>query len=224
MEACREAGVDIGDRVARDALVDRRAGLVADRDRRQRAAVDLVELETSHAAAVRDQQVARELARHLSATGFEKWVLDAALRHLVAGATGVLHSLSNGTYSLTLEPKTSNFCVIDHANADAVRSARTLSGGETFLASLALALALADEVAHLGAGGATRLESMFLDEGFGTLDADTLDTVAGALEDLGAQGRTVGLVTHVTELAERLPVRFEVTKTPTGAAVERIDR
>ena len=65
---------------------------------------------------------------------------------------------------------------------------------------------------------------MFLDEGFGTLDADTLDTVAGALEDLGAQGRTVGLVTHVTELAERLPVRFEVTKTPTGAAVERIDR
>ena len=224
VEACREAGVDIGDRVARDALVDRRAGLVADRDRRQRAAVDLIELETSHAAAARDQQVARELARHLSATGFEKWVLDAALRHLVAGATGVLHTLSNGTYSLTLEPKTSNFCVIDHANADAVRSARTLSGGETFLASLALALALADEVAHLGAGGATRLESMFLDEGFGTLDADTLDTVAGALEDLGAQGRTVGLVTHVTELAERLPVRFEVTKTPTGAAVERIDR
>ena len=224
IEACRQAGVDIGDRVARDALVDRRAGLVADRDRRQQAAVDLVELETAHTAAVRDQQVARELARHLSATGFEKWVLDAALRHLVAGATGVLHALSNGTYSLTLEPKTSNFCVIDHANADAVRSARTLSGGETFLASLALALALADEVAHLGAGGATRLESMFLDEGFGTLDADTLDTVAGALEDLGARGRTVGLVTHVTELAERLPVRFEVTKTPSGAAVERIDR
>ena len=224
IEACRQAGVDIGDRVARDALVDRRAGLVADRDRRLRAAVELVELETAHTAAVRDQQVARELARHLSATGFEKWVLDAALRHLVAGATGVLHALSNGTYSLTLEPKTSNFCVIDHANADAVRSARTLSGGETFLASLALALALADEVAHLGAGGATRLESMFLDEGFGTLDADTLDTVAGALEDLGARGRTVGLVTHVTELAERLPVRFEVTKTPSGAGVERIDR
>ncbi len=224
VDACREAGVDLGDRVARDVLVDERAALLADRDRRQRATSELVELESSHATFVREQQVARELARHLSATGFEKWVLDAALRHLVAGATGVLHSLSNGTYSLTLEPKTSNFCVIDHANADAVRSARTLSGGETFLASLALALALADEVAHLGAGGATRLESMFLDEGFGTLDADTLDTVAGALEDIGAQGRTVGLVTHVTELAERLPVRFAVTKTPSGSTVERIDR
>jgi exonuclease SbcC len=222
--ACEAAGVDIGDRVARDALVDQRATLVAERDRRREAAATLLELEASHASLTADQQVARELARHLSANGFEKWVLDAALRHLVAGATGVLHALSNGTYSLTLEPKTSNFCVIDHANADAVRSARTLSGGETFLASLALALALADEVAHLAAGGAGRLESMFLDEGFGTLDADTLDTVAGALEELGAQGRTVGLVTHVAELAERLPVRFAVTKTPSGSTVERIDR
>ncbi|MCU0310524.1 MAG: SMC family ATPase [Acidimicrobiales bacterium] len=224
VDACRDVGVELGERVARDALVDHRAGLAAERDRRRAAAATLVALEEAHAGYVRDQQVARELARHLSATGFEKWVLDAALRHLVAGATGVLHSLSSGTYSLTLEPRTSNFCVIDHANADAVRSARTLSGGETFLASLALALALADEVAHLGAGGATRLESMFLDEGFGTLDADTLDTVAGALEDLGAQGRTVGIVTHVAELAERLPVRYSVTKTPTGAVVERIDR
>lgn len=222
--ACAEAGVEIGDRVARDALVDQRAGLVADRDRRHEAAATLVGLEAGHASRAQDQQVAHELARHLSANGFEKWVLDAALRHLVAGATGVLHALSNGTYSLTLDPKTSNFCVIDHANADAVRSARTLSGGETFLASLALALALADEVAHLGVGGATRLESMFLDEGFGTLDADTLDTVAGALEDLGAQGRTVGLVTHVAELAERMPVRFAVTKTVSGSSVERIDR
>ena len=64
----------------------------------------------------------------------------------------------------------------------------------------------------LAAGGAARLESIFLDEGFGTLDPDTLDVVAAAIEELGARGRMVGVVTHVRELAERLPVRFEVRK------------
>src|SRR5690606_3345684 len=104
-----------------------------------------------------------------------------------------------------------------------VRSARTLSGGETFLASLALALALADQIGGLAAGGAARLESLFLDEGFGTLDADTLDVVASALDELGARGRMVGVVTHVRELAERLPVRFEVRKVGGAATVERVE-
>ena len=114
------------------------------------------------------------------------------------------------------------FAVVDHANADTIRLARTLSGGETFLVSLALALALADQIAELAAGGAVRLESIFLDEGFGSLDADTLETVAAAIEELGAQGRVVGVVTHVRELAERLPVRFEVRKGPGGSTVERV--
>ncbi|MCD9623830.1 AAA family ATPase [Rhabdothermincola salaria] len=221
--ACAAAGVSMTGAPVRDVLVDARAEVEADLERRRAAVAQRDELEAREAELAEAQEVAKELGRHLAANGFEKWVLDAALRHLVAGATGILHALSAGTYSLTLDPKTSNFSVIDHANADAVRSARTLSGGETFLASLALALALAEEVAHLGAGGAARLESMFLDEGFGTLDGDTLDTVAGAIEDLGAQGRTVGLVTHVTELAERLPTRFVVAKTATGSTVQRVD-
>jgi exonuclease SbcC len=126
---------------------------------------------------------------------------------------------------------------------------RTLSGGETFLASLALALALADQVAELarggggdvGAGGtgaasgagragpvgvrarSSRLESIFLDEGFGTLDPETLDTVAGAIEELSSLGRMVGVVSHVRDLAERLPLRFEVTRGPAGATVTRLD-
>jgi exonuclease SbcC len=74
----------------------------------------------------------------------------------------------------------------------------------------------------MAAGGAVQLESIFLDEGFGTLDADTLDTVGGALEELAA-GRMVGLVSHVRELADRLPVRYVVTKTPTTSTVERVD-
>ena len=112
----------------------------------------------------------------------------------------------------------------DHRNADDLRSVKTLSGGETFLASLSLALALADNVAALSATGAPRLESMFLDEGFGSLDPETLDVVASAIEELGASGRMVGVVTHIRELADRLPVRYEVRKLPDGSVVERIDR
>jgi exonuclease SbcC len=166
--------------------------------------------------------VAQELARHLSARGFEKWVLDEALSLLVAGATEILLELSAGAYSLGLDER-SNFEVVDHRNADERRLARTLSGGETFLASLALALALSDQLSRLAANGAARLESIFLDEGFGALDAETLDTVAAAIEELGSQGRTVGLVSHVAELAERVPVRFEVTKGPVTSTVERVE-
>jgi exonuclease SbcC len=99
-----------------------------------------------------------------------------------------------------------------------------LSGGETFLASLALALALADRIATLAARGAARLESIFLDEGFGTLDPDTLDVVASAIEELGASGRLVGVASHAAELAERMPVRFEVHRSGNASTVERIDR
>jgi exonuclease SbcC len=127
-----------------------------------------------------------------------------------------------GAYALTLDRRSGNFAVVDHHNADTVRSVRTLSGGETFLASLALALSLADQVVELAAGGSARLESIFLDEGFGTLDPETLDTVAAAIEELGSQGRMVGLVSHVRDLAERLPIRFEVRKGPTTATVERV--
>ena len=91
---------------------------------------------------------------------------------------------------------------------------RSLSGGETFQASLAFALALSDHLASLAAGGAARLDAIFLDEGFGTLDADSLDTVAATIEALAGGGRMVGIVTHVRELAERMPVRYVVTKGP----------
>jgi len=198
---------------------------VAAADAERKAVVDGIaraeELRAADATAREAEQVAHDLAQHLNADRFEKWVLDETLQRLVGGATAILGELTGGTYSLCLARKTRGFSVIDHANADAERSARTLSGGETFLASLALALALADEVAQLAAGGAARLESIFLDEGFGTLDADTLDTVAGALEELQARGRMVGVVSHVPELADRMPVRFHVTKGSTGSTVVR---
>lgn len=191
--------------------------------RRTQLAADLARAATTRAelqAATDDEQVAGELARLLRADRFGAWILDEALQQLVQGATGLLQRLSGGAYSLVMEGK--DFAVVDHNNADAVRSARTLSGGETFLASLALALALAEQVVTLAGPTAAPLESLFLDEGFGTLDPDTLDAVATAIEELGSSGRMVGLVTHVRDLAERLPVRFEVTKGPDGATVERV--
>lgn len=163
----------------------------------------------------------KKLGLHLKANAFERWLLQEAFRNLVHDGSARLRELSSGDYSFALD-ESLNFDIIDHRNADEVRSSRTLSGGETFLASLALALSLADQIAELAAGGTAKLESMFLDEGFGTLDSDTLDTVAGTIETLSAKGRMIGLVTHVKDLAERMPVQFRVRKGPDTSTVEKI--
>ncbi len=97
--------------------------------------------------------------------------------------------------------------VVDTRQADAVRDTRTLSGGESFLVSLALALALSDLVSHK-----TRIDSLFLDEGFGTLDSETLDTALDALDALNASGKTIGVISHVEAMKERIPVQIKVKK------------
>ncbi|MDH3294189.1 MAG: SMC family ATPase [Acidimicrobiia bacterium] len=163
-----------------------------------------------------DREINRVLGQHLSATGFEGWLLNEALDNIVTRASGWLRDLSGGAYSLAVANR--DFAIIDHNNADEQRDVRTLSGGETFLTSLSLALALADSIAELAPVDAPRLESMFLDEGFGTLDGATLDVVASAIEELASTGRMIGIVTHVRDLAERLPARFEVSKTVTGSS------
>ena len=168
-----------------------------------------------------DAAVARELGGHLSATGFGRWMQNRVLEWLVAGATQRLRELSSGQYSLDLSPR-NDFLVIDHRNADEPRSAKTLSGGETFLASLALALSLAEQVAGLAAQGSARLDALFLDEGFGALDPDTLEVVAASIEQLGTE-RMVGLVTHVAELAGRIPVQYRVKKEGNSSSVERVE-
>jgi len=159
--------------------------------------------------------------RHLRSNGFERWLLTEALEDMVARATERLFDLSGGRYSL--EAVDGSFTVRDHANANERRDVRTLSGGEIFLASLSLALALADSIAELAPVDSPRLESIFLDEGFGTLDAETLDTLASAIEELSADGRLVVVITHVRDLAERMPVRFEVRKDSNSSSVERVE-
>lgn len=163
--------------------------------------------------------VAAELGRLLQSNGFERWLLEEAVAALVERANQHLLVLSGGQYSFVADETSFNVC--DHHNADEVRGARTLSGGETFLASLSLALALRDGQAEIAAEGAARLDSLFLDEGFGTLDPDALDVVTGAIEEISSHGRMVCVVTHIREVAERMDVCFEVSKGATTSSVER---
>ena len=165
-------------------------------------------------------EVAAALALHLRSDRFQDWLVSESLDVLAAAASTLLHRLSGGQFSLRYDDN--EFAVVDHRNGDEQRPARTLSGGETFQASLALALALAEHIAGMGAGGAAALDAIFLDEGFGTLDADSLETVAETIESLGGDGRMVGIVTHVRELAERVPVRYVVTKLGRTSTVERV--
>ncbi len=106
--------------------------------------------------------------------------------------------------------------VIDQWTGD-VRDPATLSGGETFVVSLSLALGLADVVTQ--EAGGTEIETLFVDEGFGTLDPDTLDDVMDRLDGLRAGGRTVGVVSHVSELRTRIPTQLHVRKTPSGSTI-----
>jgi exonuclease SbcC len=99
------------------------------------------------------------------------------------------------------------------------RHPATLSGGESFSASLALALGLAD-VVTAEAGGAL-LETLFVDEGFGSLDDETLDEVMAVLDDLREGGRTVGVVSHVADLRQRIPTQLRVVKTRHGSALRQ---
>lgn len=167
-------------------------------------------LSAQHQAAVAAGQVARTLGNLLHGRNFPKWLETAALDALVLAASESLAELSGGQFELT--HRDGDFFVVDHADADSLRSVRTLSGGETFQASLALALALSSQLSTLAASGAARLDSIFLDEGFGTLDETTLDVVAATLENLAAGERMVGIITHVPALAERVPVRYVVRR------------
>ncbi|XTZ37500.1 exonuclease subunit SbcC [Salmonella enterica] len=138
---------------------------------------------------------------------FRKFAQGLTLDNLVWLANNQLSRL-HGRY--LLKRKVSDALeleVVDTWQADAVRDTRTLSGGESFLVSLALALALSDLVSYK-----TRIDSLFLDEGFGTLDSETLDTALDALDALNASGKTIGVISHVEAMKERIPVQIKVRK------------
>lgn len=223
--AARGAGVAVVDgdiETLRDRVVAAKSTAEQELGRIDHAITLAEKLREQIATAGEERAVATMLGDLMRSDRFQKWLLAEALEVLVAEASSTLFVLSSGQFSLRYSAD-DEFVVVDHRNADETRSVRTLSGGETFQASLALALALSNQLAQLSAAGGSRLEAIFLDEGFGTLDAETLDVVAGTIETLGASGRMVGIVTHVPDLAERVPVRFRVARTDKGATVTRED-
>ena len=152
------------------------------------------------------------------------FVLAARLEEVAAAASERLRTMTAGRYSLVHSDarKGGGRAGLSLLACDAWtgidRDTATLSGGETFLASLALALGLADVVTQESAG--TPMEALFVDEGFGTLDEDTLDEVMNVLDGLREGGRIVGIVSHVAELRQRIPSRVHVRKGRHGSRVE----
>jgi exonuclease SbcC len=174
-----------------------------------------VELQVEIAAKREEHGLYRTLGLELRRDRIVDYLQAEALIALAGFASDRLHELSGGRYRLSFENE--GFYVVDGWNGEERRRVSTLSGGETFLASLALALALSEQVQMLAVTERQQLESLFLDEGFGSLDAETLEVVIAAIEQLGGEDRLVGVITHVTEVADRLPVRIEVEKSPRGS-------
>jgi exonuclease SbcC len=219
------AGRDVGNLVrqdlrlvqAREVAVNQEIGACRTRidQIRQNIALaeELREKEKNHSESAR---VARDLVAILRADGLPAFVRDSAMQTLAAGGSGWLRKLSVGRYDLKVDGQ--DFGVADLWNAAEERPVQTLSGGETFLASLSLALALAEQLPGMSSDGDEgTLESLFIDEGFSNLDEETLKVVADALEVLGAdRRRLIGVITHVQALAERLPARVVVHKDSAG--------
>ncbi|NVK75867.1 MAG: AAA family ATPase [Oceanospirillaceae bacterium] len=170
-------------------------------------------------AARREAFVHLERLNHLigSADGakFRRFAQSLTLDHLVYLANQHLDILHR-RYQLMRNEDALSLLVVDTWQANASRDTKTLSGGESFLVSLALALALSDLVSHK-----TSIDSLFLDEGFGTLDSETLESALDALDNLHSSGKTIGIISHISALKERIPVQIKLTK-QSGLGVSRL--
>ncbi|MFD8255659.1 SbcC/MukB-like Walker B domain-containing protein, partial [Streptomyces werraensis] len=155
----------------------------------------------------------------------ESYVLAARLEQVAAAATVRLRRMSSGRYTLVHSDDRAGrgrsglgLHVVD-AWTGRERDTATLSGGETFFASLALALGLADVVTD--EAGGVRLDTLFIDEGFGSLDDQTLDEVLDVLDSLRERDRSVGIVSHVPDLRRRIHAQLEVVKDRTGSRLRQ---
>ena len=156
---------------------------------------------------------------------FERYVLGAILDEVVYAANLRLQKMSRSRYSLERSDYTGggrgkqglDLAVMDAFTGQS-RPANTLSGGETFLASMALALGLADVIQSYAGG--IHMDTMFIDEGFGTLDPDTLELAMEILVKLQSSGRLIGMISHVPELKTRIPAHLEVTRGDDGSTAK----
>ncbi|WP_349827756.1 SMC family ATPase [Brevibacterium litoralis] len=207
--------------VATDRTATAHAVVERTRDRARAEAAEVEDLvETVRLAAI----VRATSPENTRALTLESYALVDLFARVAEAATERLLRMSAGRYRLVHSLETARkekraglgLRVFDDHTQE-TRDTRSLSGGETFLASLALALGLADTVQ--AAAGGIQLDSLFIDEGFGSLDPATLDEVLGVLEELRSGGRTVGIISHVTEMKERLDTGIEVLPGPSGSTV-----
>lgn len=195
------------------AVIELLAELKAATTEQQTAAAQLepvAELDVLLAQAESLRAGLRELAFQLGDGKFTGYVVARRQQALLALASGIFGQVTAGQYGFT-----EDFKIVDRLTGSA-RTPDTLSGGETFLASLALALGLVELAGRSGG----RLQALFLDEGFGSLDPDALDQALDELERRADAGRLIAMISHVPAIAERIEQVLQVTKTPQGSHVE----
>ena len=193
----------------------------------EQAAAAYEEAAGSSADLIRVANLAR--GENEAGTPLATWVLQARFEEVLVFANERLSQMSSGRYELIRvaeetgqrrRRKGLGLAVVDHLGDERTRDPRTLSGGETFYVSLSLALALADVVS--AESGGVSLETLFIDEGFGTLDADTLQAVMAEIDHLRAGGRTVGIVSHVAELRDQIAERIAVRRVASGGSTLKV--
>ena len=193
----------------------------------EQAATAYEEAAGSSADLIRVANLAR--GENQAGTPLATWVLQARFEEVLVFANERLSQMSSGRYELIrVAEETSQrrrrkglgLAVVDHLGDERTRDPRTLSGGETFYVSLSLALALADVVS--AESGGVSLETLFIDEGFGTLDADTLQAVMAQIDHLRAGGRTVGIVSHVAELRDQIAERIAVRRVASSGSTLKV--
>jgi exonuclease SbcC len=228
--------------VLRAALETLAADRTAAESARDTAAADLASLERDEARlreakdrhealgqrAARLQSLSDDLSgRNPKKTAFDAWLLGLYLKEVAALATKRLERMSDSRYSLILNSEGESgraLAGLDLAVFDSLtgktRPCATLSGGESFMASISLALGLADSIQTRSGG--IRLDAVFIDEGFGSLDDASLDKALVILDEL-REHRMVGLISHVGEMRSRIPSRIDIIKTGSGSRVDRLD-
>ena len=193
---------------------ENRASIKAWLEQAQQRRQESQDLEERKVALQAQEQIYHTLSQDLQSNKFQEYILDSLQQELANRASVLLQQLSEDRYILQIE--SGDYWVSDNWNGGEKRRIRTLSGGETFAASLSMALALSEKLSM-----GIELGSLFLDEGFGTLDSETLESVTQILESLRQQDRLIGVITHIQSLAERLPTQIHVRKSINGSELVR---
>ena len=194
---------------------ENRASIKAWLEQAQQKRQESQELEDRKNSLLSQEQIYHTLAQDLQSNKFQEYILDSLQQELANRASVLLQQLSDDRYILQIE--NGDYWVSDNWNGGEKRRVRTLSGGETFAASLSMALALSEKLSM-----GIELGSLFLDEGFGTLDSETLESVTQILESLRQGDRLIGVITHIQSLADRLPTQIHVRKSINGSELVKI--